>query len=101
MPLSRNLRLSPEAEDDLRDILQYTSEAWGEERRASNGAALTTAFQNLARFPNLGRAVGGPRASARRFVVEQHVIFDEADDQELRVARILHVRMDAARQGEE
>ena len=99
MPSSRRLRLSPEAEDDLRDILQNTLDRWGREQQDRYEAARTSAFQALLRFPSLGRDVGGSRAGARRYRVEQHAIFYEADDDEVRVARILHVRMDTTEQG--
>ena len=99
MPSRRRVRLSPEADDDFRDILQHSLTTWGAERRAVYAAALADAFQHLARFPNIGQWVGGPRPGARRYRVEQHVMYDDASDEEVRIARILHVRMDAPKPG--
>ena len=56
MPSSRKVRLSPNAEDDLADILQFTAERWGEEQASTYKSALFRTLRRLADFPSLGLA---------------------------------------------
>lgn len=94
MPSSRKLRLTSEARDDLRDVLQYTLETWGRKQRATYKARILRTLRELARFPGLGRERNELGVDMRSFPVGQHLIVYRVDDKELIVTRIMHSRMD-------
>lgn len=90
--------LSPEARDNFEDIVRYTRRTWGDGQAARYAEALNNALDNLGRFPLMGRARDDVFPGCRIQPVEQHVILYETDDIEVRVARILHAKMDIFRQ---
>lgn len=91
----RRLVLSPTAEDDLRDVLQYSLQMWGEDQRDIYAADLAAAFQKLLTFPELGRSRGDLRTGLRALVVGQHTVLYRAERDVIRVLRIVHRRRDA------
>ena len=96
MPSSRRLRLTPEAADDLRDLLQYSLETWGQRQRDTYRALIHRALRDLARFPDLGRGRDELAPGLRSHPVGQHVVIYAVSDKELVVVRILHGRRDLA-----
>ena len=96
MPSSRRLRLTPEARDDLSDILQYSLEMWGRAQRDRYRALIQRTLRNLARFPDIGRQRDELGEGWRSFPVGQHLVFYWTTDRELIVARIMHSGRDAA-----
>lgn len=94
---SRRVVLSRPAREDLRDILAATAAHHGEQQSNAYGFAIVSALEQLATFPGIGRVIVEFSSDTRRFPVRDHVIYFAADDIELRVARILHHRMDATR----
>lgn len=69
------MRLTPEAEDDLRDLLQYTLETWGKQQRDTYRKLFSEAFRKLARYPGMGRGRNEISQSLRSYPVGSHVIF--------------------------
>jgi toxin ParE1/3/4 len=98
MTSSRKLRLSPEAEEDLTDILAYTIRTWGHEQAIAYRATLYRALGELVDFPSLGRARDEFGAGTRSHVAGQHVIIYRVTDDEIAVSRIIHVRRDIERE---
>ena len=88
------LILAPEARADLRDVLLHTQQHWGRQQRATYRATLYRTFDELRRFPALGRTRSDYGGDVRSVPVGQHVVIYEATDSELRVVRILHARRD-------
>lgn len=86
--------LSPQAEEDLADILQYTLETWGEAQFYAYRAVLDKALLTIQRHPQIGH--GRPELSAahRIFPAGRHIIVYRASDAAVYVSRILHGRMD-------
>lgn len=95
MPSSRSIRLSPEAEDDIQNIVQFTIESWGVEAGKRYSESIWSTLQRLAIFPEVGTELLGPLRGFRRFLVGSHLIFYTLDDEGVGVVRILHRRMDA------
>ena len=93
----RKIRLSQDAEDDLTDILAYSVANWGEARATAYKATLFKVFRELADFPALGRPRDEFGPGTRSLVTGQHVIIYRATDDEIIVARIVHVRRDLSR----
>ena len=91
------LRLSPQASEDLRDILQYSLDRWGEEQQQRYAGLLERALITLQDHPNSGRARPDLWPECRALVVEQHVILYQITGRRIRVARILSRRRDLRR----
>ncbi len=94
MPSSRRLRLSPEAENDLNAILQYSLDVWGQVQQDAYAEAFAAAFAMLTEFPELGRERSDLFPGLRSYPVRRHMIYYETRNQAPRVARILHGRTD-------
>jgi len=94
---ARNVRLvlTPLTRQDLRDILQYTAQTWGRERRDAYQALVLGRLRELTAYPNLGRARDEVFPGCRSLRVEQHVAYYRTTDAEIIVARLLHARQDA------
>lgn len=91
------LVFSPQAQSDYEAILAYSLRRWGEEQATSYEEVLLRALAHLQDRPLLGRARDDLRPGVRTFPVGQHLIVYEADGLVIRVARLLHQRMDVHR----
>ena len=89
--------LSPQAEDDFADILQYTIETWGEAQAYVYRALIDKALLTIQRHPQIGHS--RPEISVEHliFPAGQHLIIYRASDAAVYVSRILHERMDIGR----
>jgi toxin ParE1/3/4 len=92
MKSSRRLRFTLEAEEDLRQILQYTREMWDEEQRNRYGASLERVLALLADFPDLGRKRIGDQVLSYR--AREHVIYYSSSPTSIVVLRVLHKKQD-------
>ena len=95
--LDTPLILSPQAEEDFSDILQYTLETWGEAQARAYAAVLDKALQTIQRHPLIGHRRPELSAAHRIFPAGRHIIVYRAEADAVRVSRILHERMDIAR----
>jgi toxin ParE1/3/4 len=102
MPSSPNpgnyvLKLSAEAEDDIRDILQYTYETWGEHQVQVYQAVLNKALSTLLSNPSIGHKRSDLSPDSRVLRAGQHFIVYWVSGTIIYVVRILHERMDFGR----
>jgi toxin ParE1/3/4 len=97
MSSSRRLDYTVEAEADIREILQYTAETWGEKHRRSSAERLSATMQKLTELPSLGRARNEIAPGIRCQPSQQHMIYYQVTDQAILIVRVLHQKMDAAR----
>ncbi len=95
--LERELVLSPQAEADLTDILQYTLEAWGEAQLTTYASVLDEALRLLRDNPQLGYSRPAVSERHRFLLAGEHVIAYRLTRTRIEVARILHSRMDLKR----
>ena len=79
------------------DIASYTQENWGHTQMMKYLDALEQCLLRLAENPKLGRPCEGVRPDLRRFEKAQHVVFFRQKEYGIRVLRILHHSMNAAR----
>ena len=91
------LILSPQAEMDLTDVLQYTLETWGEAQMHAYGAVLDKALLTLKENPQIGHPRPELSAEHRTFPAGRHIIVYRVTDSAIYVSRILHERMDIRR----
>lgn len=94
MPSSRRLTLTPEAEDDLAAIWQYTAETWGEQQADSYVELTRSLLANLARFPGIGRPRDELSPGLRSHPIGQHIAYYRTNDEEVIVRRLFHGRQD-------
>jgi toxin ParE1/3/4 len=95
MPSNPKIVVSPQARDDIRDILQYSYEQWGAERRTWQRKRLTSEIRQLGDYPRLGPVRTELGYARRSKVVDPYVIYYRIEDHVVRVIRVLHIRRDA------
>ena len=93
MSSSRKLVLSPEADEDIEQILQFTGDMWGIDAQEKYFARFERAFQRLLRFPKSGVLREDVRRRVRCLVVGQHLIFYRVDEETISVKRLVHQQM--------
>ncbi len=99
MPQKRaEYRLTPAAARDLESIWLYTFEQWGIEQAHRYTDEIAAAFAQLASNPQLGTACDHIRKGYRRGRVGRHAIYFRITRYGIAVIRLLHERMDVARQ---
>jgi toxin ParE1/3/4 len=91
------LILSPRAEDDFANILQYTLETWGETQMLTYRDVLDNALKTVLQHPDMGYKRPELSANHRLYLAGQHLIIYRVDKQAVLVSRILHQRMDIKR----
>jgi plasmid stabilization system protein ParE len=94
LPLPLEIRLSPEASDDLDAVLQFTLEQWGEVQMEKYASFLQEAMTLLANFPYLGRKKDHLRVGCLCYQVGSHQIYYDTTNTLLRISRIVHIRTD-------
>jgi toxin ParE1/3/4 len=94
MSARRRIVLAPEAEDDLRDILQISFERWGTRQRDVYRRQLQDEFRRIAEHPQIGlaRPEFGERIRSR--LCGSHVVFYEPREREIVITRLIHQRRD-------
>lgn len=90
-----SLEITPEADDDLVSILNYTQQTWGEEQANRYEAHLMRALDFVRRHPYAARLRSELSPSVRSHLVQgrRHIVYFRIDDNVVSVLRILHVRM--------
>ena len=86
-------RLSPLAEQDLRDLWAYVAEESGEERGDRVLDAIVERIEMLPPIPG-GRRRPEFGAGVRSIAVESHVVYYREENGILSIARVLHGRRD-------
>lgn len=91
------LILSPQAEEDFADILQYTLETWGEVQTYAYRDILDKALLAIQQYPQIGHVRSEFSPAHRLFPAGRHIIVYRLRDNAVYVSRILHERMDITR----
>jgi toxin ParE1/3/4 len=85
------------AEEDLKEIADYTLFTWGVGQTVRHLDGLETCCQRLAENPQLGRTCEKVLPGLRRMEHESHVVFYRERPWGVFISRILHERMLPAR----
>lgn len=85
--------VSKAAQNDLREIVRYTTKQWGAERARKYAAVLRSSFQKLVESPEMGRTCEWIRPGLRRHEVARHVVFYCVVPAGVHVVRVLHQQM--------
>lgn len=89
--------LSPEAEQDLNDIFDYTEMEFGLDQAVQYLKDLERCFIQLCNNPSIGRERTEIREALYSFVSQSHVVFYRILNDRLRVVRVLHGSRDLPR----
>jgi len=91
------LVLSPLAEADFTDIIQYTLETWGDSQALAYSTVLDKALTLIQKNPHIGHSRPELSTEHRVFPAGQHIIVYRVTAEAIYVSRILHGRMDIQR----
>jgi len=87
-------RLSPEADNDIEDIFDYTEFEYGLKKAIEYTRQFHIVFIHLSKEPKLGRSRNEIKARLRSLTQNQHVIFYRILNDHIRIIRVLHSRSD-------
>ncbi len=91
--------LTEAARADLKSVAIYTQRRWGKEQRRIYSKQFDGAFLLLAKNPDAGLSCDHIKEGYKKFPTGSHTIFFRViSESEIQVVRILHKRMDVARQ---
>ncbi len=82
--------LSPEADQDLEEIFDYTERAFGFNQAVEYLSGFDGVFTKLVNNPKLGKEREEIREGLRSLLKEKHVVFYRILDNRIRIVRILH-----------
>lgn len=92
MTSSIDVIVSPRAERNVRDILQYTAKTWGTGQRDIYRKVLRDAFERIGVFPEIGHPVEGKPSNVREYHIRHHVIQYRRDPDRVVILRIMNPR---------
>ena len=87
-------KLSLLAEIDLLDIVESTIENWGRNKAREYALLIDEVLEKLVRYPEIGLQRNELYQNARSFPAEKLIIYYCYANDTVKVARILHQRMD-------
>ncbi len=87
------LKITPQANQDLLDIGEYTEREWGEDQRGKYMKQLFDRINWLVENPHLGKPRPEIEVGDLSYHEGRHHIFYFYDDQRLTVIGVLHERM--------
>lgn len=92
--MTYRLILSPEAEQDILAILEYSHENWGEAYARTYLSKLEHGFELLQNNPHIGRAREDISNIHRGLLIGQHVAIYFISDDMIYLSRIFHQSRD-------
>lgn len=95
MPLG--YKLSPEADNDIEDIFDYTEFEYGLQKAVEYTTQFHIVFIELSQSPELGRSRDEIKVGLRSLIQDKHVIFYRILKDHIRIARVIHNRCDIPR----
>lgn len=93
MPATK-YRFSARARRDLKAIARYTRETWSQQQADRYNEDLTSTFERLGEYPDLGRGRPELPVGTLAFVVIRHVIIYRTDGPRIFILRVVHQQMD-------
>jgi toxin ParE1/3/4 len=82
--------LSPDARNDIEDILLFTRQRWGIDQRRQYRHRLTEVLDVVSRNPEIGLARAEISSGLRSFPIELHLILYRWDGRAISVLRVVH-----------
>jgi toxin ParE1/3/4 len=91
------LQVSPQAQQDIIDILRYTGEKWGQEQLLLYSNKLDTAIVMIGQHPEIGQRIPEISETHRLYLVGSHVVVYRIQNELVSISRLLHQRMSLTR----
>lgn len=85
------------AKTDLKGIWNHTKEKWGVAQADKYLLAIEETISLISQNPEIGSSRDYVRQGYRGFLSGRHIIYYTVQSETIRIVRILHERMDAAR----
>jgi toxin ParE1/3/4 len=95
--LSKQLTFSAQAEKDLREIVRYTRQQWGNDQARRYRQELELALKKLSLNAQLGRQRDEVEPGLRSFKTASHIAFYREKDAGISVLRVMHPSQDIER----
>ena len=92
--MTNTFRITPRAEQDLKNIGRYTLKMWGRDQRNVYLRAIDRRFARLAERPERGRHRPEVREGYHSYLQGSHVVFYLIRDGGIDIIGIPHQRMD-------
>lgn len=86
--------LSPQAEEDITDILQYTITQWGEAQAYTYLGVVKDTISTIRDYPKMGHGRSGLPAVYKIFPAGKHIVVYRVEDTTIYILRVLHEKMD-------
>ena len=87
-------RLTPQAQEDLKDIRRHTRQEWGEQQTKDYLEGLRSTFQMLLKMPNMGRSRADDlNEGIFSYPYASHMIYYKQAEDDLIIVAVLHERM--------
>lgn len=90
--------LSPEADDDLDQIFDYTEKEFGYKQAVIYLSECEIQFNKLANNPTIGRERPEIRPELYSFPYQSHIIFYRIMQDHIRIVRVIHGSRDIPKQ---
>jgi toxin ParE1/3/4 len=88
------LKIKPEAENDLMKIFEYTAKNWGVNQAEKYQDELFAGMLLITKQEQLSKEYSYTQIAYRKLHVKRHLIFYRVEDETCLIVRILHDRMD-------
>src|SRR4051812_9022386 len=89
-----SLSFTPQARQDVSDVLLYTRRMWGSDQRDIYKNKIDARIDYLRRYPEGGPPRDDLYPTCRVLEVERHIIYYRLRENSVRILRILHERVD-------
>ena len=93
----KQLRLSPEAEEDIRGIYRYGAKRWSVERAEAYFFLIFAVLEAVAKGEAVTRPCDELRDGYRNVIIESHIAYFTHSSDTIDVIRILHQSQDGKR----
>ena len=94
--MNYRLTFSHAAREDMLSIGRYTEETWGLKQRDTYLGKMFAALERLRKSPLSGKQRDEIVPGIRSIHIEKHMVFYLMEENEIRIAGVLHERMDPA-----
>jgi len=90
--------LSPRAQDDLKNVRQFTVSTYSEKQAQKYLSAIEAGINQLLDNPEIGRSRDDVKSGYRSLNIEKHIMFYIIKKSEIHILGVIHGRMDITSQ---
>ncbi|MGB0720097.1 MAG: type II toxin-antitoxin system RelE/ParE family toxin [Bdellovibrionales bacterium] len=86
--------ISPEARNDIKNILSYTTHEWGEKQADIYMEKIWAGLQILLDHPQIGKTIDHIFPHCRLWNAEKHYVVYRIKENQIEIVRFLHLKSD-------